>query len=107
MTGENIPVEIQATTNQLNSMLHTIEKRNGLIDQLNDRKKKYQEAFNEYTNLDDKVKELHNQNKQDRKTIDALIEYVKNNYGFDFTPGDLFNQEEPTSELITETEGVD
>jgi DNA repair exonuclease SbcCD ATPase subunit len=103
---KDVPVEIQATTTQINSMLHTVEKRNGLIDQLNNRKKQFQEAFNEYTTVEKKVKELQEQNKQDRKTIDALIDYTKNNYGFDFTPGDLFNQNDVKSEPITETQGT-
>ena len=102
----NVPVEVQSTTHQINSMLSTIKEREASIEALKEARKKYEDSALKFDALQDKIKDLKDSNKRDNKLIEMLVEYVKNNYGFDFTPGDLFNQDEANCETETEKEEV-
>lgn len=97
-TATSVPIEVQGMTNQINNMLTKINDRSNTIEQLKESRKKYESAAVEFGNIQMKIKDLNSENKEERKLIETLVEYVRNNYGIDFDPGSLFNQE-PEEEL--------
>ena len=95
----SVPVEVQGTTNQINNMLIKMQERDNTIERYKEIAKKYEEAASEFNNIQSSITELKKANKEERKLVEMLVDYVKNNYGYEFNPGSFFNQEEITEEV--------